>query len=93
MFSVRPLEQTELDGDAAHPKAVAGAPVVAQLRIRRDVPGALVALDDGRFAICGRLLAIGPAGELQAFARRRLGRAQTAAERAWWREVVGALAR
>ena len=39
------------------------------------------------------LLAVGPAGELQAVARRRLARATTPAERAWWQEVVGALAR
>ena len=81
------------DGDASRPREVRGHAVVEQLRTRRDEPGALVALDDGRYAVCGALLAIGPAGELQAFARRRLGRAQTAAERAWWREVIGALAR
>ena len=89
--SVRPWRPA--DGDPSRPRDVAGHAVLEQLRTRRDEPGALVALEDGRFAICGRLLAIGPAGELQAFARRRLGRAQTAAERAWWREVVGALAR
>jgi cell volume regulation protein A len=66
---------------------------VEQLRTRRDEPGALVALEDGRFAISGPLLAIGPAAELQAVARRRLAAAQDPAERAWWREVVGALAR
>ena len=48
-------------GDAAHPRAVAGADVVAQLRVRRDVPGALVALDDGRYAIVGPLVAVGGA--------------------------------
>jgi cell volume regulation protein A len=66
---------------------------VEQLRTRRDEPGALVALDDGRYAICGPLLAIGPAPELQAVARRRLARAERPGERAWWREVIGALAR
>jgi cell volume regulation protein A len=67
--------------------------VIEQLRTRRDEPGALVALDDGRYAISGALLAIGPAAELQAVARRRLAGADEPAERAWWREVVGALAR
>jgi cell volume regulation protein A len=67
--------------------------VVEQLRTRRDEPGALVALDDGRYAICGPLLAVGPAAELQTVARRRLARAESGSERAWWREVVGALAR
>jgi cell volume regulation protein A len=81
------------DGDPQRPKTVLGYEVVEQLRTRRDEPGALVALDDGRFAVAGPLLAIGPAGELQAFARRRLGNASTPGELAWWREVVGALAR
>jgi len=89
--TVRPWEPS--DGDASHPSEVAGQPVVDQLRTRRDEPGALVALADGRYAVTGRLLAIGPAGELQAVARRRLARAETAADRAWWQEVVGALAR
>ena len=70
-----------------------GRLVVDQLRTRRDEPGALVLLDDGRYAITGPLLAIGPAGELQQFVRRRLARAETSGERAWWREVAGALAR
>jgi cell volume regulation protein A len=72
---------------------VAGRAVVEQLRTRRDEPGALVALEDGRYAVTGRLVAIGPSGELQAVARRRLSRAEEPSERAWWREVVGALAR
>jgi cell volume regulation protein A len=38
-------------------------------------------------------MAVGPSGELQAFARRRLANSKSPAERAWWREVVGALAR
>ena len=50
-------------------------------------------LEDGRFGVCGALLAIGPSGELQAFARRRLTNASSPADRAWWQEVVGALAR
>jgi potassium/hydrogen antiporter len=89
--SVRPWQ--EGDGDVSRPAALSGVEVVEQLRTRRDEPGALVALADGRFAVTGPLVAVGPAGELQAFARRRLGRASTAGERAWWREVVGALAR
>jgi cell volume regulation protein A len=89
--SVRPWGHE--DGDPSRPAAVAGHAVVEQLRTRRDEPGALVALDDGRFAVTGALLAIGPSGEVQAFARRRLARAERPGERAWWREVVGALAR
>ncbi len=89
--SVRPWEAE--DGDPSRPAKVAGLEVVDQLRTRRDEPGALVALADGRFAVTGRLLAIGPAGELQGVARRRLARADSPGERAWWQEVVGALAR
>lgn len=89
--SVRPW--TDEDGDPARPSAVVGIEVVDQLRTRRDEPGALVALADGRYAVTGRLLAVGPAGELQAVARRRLGRAGTPGDRAWWQEIVGALAR
>jgi potassium/hydrogen antiporter len=89
--TVRPWEPD--DGDPSRPGEVAGQQVVDQLRTRRDEPGALVALADGRYAVTGRLLAIGPATELQAVARRRLARADSAADRAWWQEVVGALAR
>ena len=89
--SVRPWGPE--DGDPARPPSVSGVDVVDQLRTRRDEPGALVALADGRYAVTGRLLAIGPAGELQAVARRRLARAESPADRAWWQEVVGALAR
>ena len=81
------------DGDPARPSQVMGVEVVDQLRTRRDEPGALVALADGRYACTGRLLAVGPAGELQSVARRRLVRATSPGDRAWWQEVVGALAR
>ena len=89
--SIRPWQAD--DGDPQRPKTLLGIDVVEQLRTRRDEPGALVALEDGRYAVCGPLLAIGPSGELQAFARRRLGTSETPGERAWWQEVVGALAR
>lgn len=89
--TIRPWQPT--DGDPQRPTAVGGIDVIEQLRTRRDEPGALVALEDGRFAVAGPLLAVGPSGELQAFARRRLGTATSPGERAWWQEVVGALAR
>jgi cell volume regulation protein A len=89
--SVRPWEDS--DGNPSRPAQIGGIEVVDQLRTRRDQPGALVALADGRYAVTGRLLAVGPSGELQAVARRRLARAESAADRAWWQEVVGALAR
>jgi cell volume regulation protein A len=89
--SIRPWQPA--DGDPQRPRELAGNAVIEQLRTRRDEPGALVLLEDGRFGVCGPLLAIGPSGELQAFARRRLTTATGPGERAWWQEVVGALAR
>jgi potassium/hydrogen antiporter len=93
LFSVRPLEQADLEGDAAHPTSLAGAPVAAQLRIRRDVPGALVALEDGRYAVIGPLVAVGGRQSLTSWATRRLRRLDGGdPERAWLQNVVGALA-
>jgi potassium/hydrogen antiporter len=84
---------TEADGDAGFPKEVGGVPVAEQIRTRRDVRGALVMLVDGRFAVSGPLLAMGGPLQLQRYARRRLAAEQDAAARAWWQEVIGALAR
>jgi potassium/hydrogen antiporter len=93
LFTVRPLEQTELGGDAARPASVSGAQVTAQLRIRRDVPGALVALEDGRYAVVGPLVAVGGRQSLTSWAMRRLRRLDGGdPERAWLQNVVGALA-
>jgi cell volume regulation protein A len=91
VFTTRPWSET--DGDAGFPKEVEGVPVAEQLRTRRDVRGALVVLVDGRFAVTGPLLAQGGPLQLQRYARRRLGSEEDAAARAWWQEVIGALAR
>jgi potassium/hydrogen antiporter len=80
------------EGDPGRPSTVDGIEVVEQLRTRRDQVGALVALADGRYAFTGPVVAVGPTQALQDIARRRLQRAQNDAERAWWREVIGALA-
>ena len=90
IFRTRPW--TEADGDPQSAEAIDGVPVAVRLRTRRDAPGALLALDDGSFAVTGKILARGPAGPLQDFARRRLAAAGTEGERAWWREVIGAVA-
>ncbi len=90
VFTSRPW--TAEDGDSARPDRIAGVEVVERLRTRRDVPGALVVLADGRYAISGPVLAMGSAAAVQLDARRRLRNAKTDAERAWWREVVGAVA-
>jgi cell volume regulation protein A len=84
---------TPADGDPGYPGGVSGHAVVRQLRVRIDKPGALVELEDGRYAFTGPILALGSARALQAAARQRLGHAKTAAEREWWREVIGELAR
>jgi len=84
---------TEADGDAGFPKEVEGVPVTEQIRTRRDVSGALVVLVDGRFAVTGPIMALGGALQLQRYARRRLAAEDDAAARAWWQEVIGALAR
>src|SRR3954452_7376756 len=89
--SIRPWQDG--DGDPTRPRELLGYEGVEQLPPRRDRPGRLGGLGEGRFAVSGPLLAIGPSGELQAFARRRLGNSETPGERAWWQEVVGALAR
>lgn len=91
VLTVRPYE--ERDGDASHPRVVDGVPVLEQVRTRRDVGGALVLLQDGRYCFTGPVVAIGPRPLLQDAARRRLAAARDDAERAWWREVIGALAR
>ena len=84
---------TASDGDPGYPSEVAGHAVVRQLRVRMDSAGALVELEDGRYAFTGPILALGSASALQASARRRLTHAKSPAERDWWREVIGELAR
>jgi potassium/hydrogen antiporter len=90
VYTTRPWN--DADGDPAHPREIAGKSVVEHLRSRRDVPGALVIMADGRFAVTGPSLMMGPAGQVQAQARRRLIRATDSAEIAWWQEVIGACA-
>jgi cell volume regulation protein A len=77
-------------GDAAHPAAVRGAPVVGRLLGRSDVRGALVRLDDGRLAATGPVLAVGRPHEVGRYAVERRRMAQTPAERSWWERVAAA---
>jgi cell volume regulation protein A len=65
--------------------------VIEQLRIRRDEPGGLFVLADGRYAVTGRLAAAGSRGDLGDWARRRM-RSANDDERAWLQTVIGALA-
>jgi potassium/hydrogen antiporter len=83
----------ERDGDPGYPREIDGVPVRTHLRTRRDTRGALVTLTDGRFAVTGPTLAVGGPLQVQAYARRRLARETDDTARAWWQEVIGALAR
>jgi cell volume regulation protein A len=82
---------SERDGNAAQVVTVRDQPVVAQLRIRRDEPGGLWVLADGRYAVTGRVGAAGSAGDLSEWAAKRL-RSADPDERAWLQTVIGALA-
>ena len=92
IFSTRPWDE-QVGGDPSRPAHVSGVEVMERLRTRRDAPGALVTLADGRFAYTGPLVAVGSAAQVQDSARRRLRQSgDDDAEQAWWREVIGALA-
>jgi potassium/hydrogen antiporter len=92
VFTSRPWDE-ERDGDPAYPDQLLGVGVLEHLRTRRDRRGALLSLADGRYAVTGPTLAAGGARQLQAYARRRLARETDETARAWWQEVIGALAR
>lgn len=81
----------EAEGDPARPSVVRGQEVVEQLRIRRDEPGGLFVLTDGRYAVTGRRAVIGGRADLADWARRRMRHAGDE-ERAWLDAVIGALA-
>ena len=90
IFTTRPW--TEADGDPDAPVAVLGLEVLERLGTRWDVPGALVVLADGRYAVTGPHISVGSRQQLQWHARRRLRVATADAERAWWQEVIGSSA-
>ncbi len=90
IFSSRPWSAA--DGDPRRPTALAGVAVVEVVRVRVDTPGSLVALSDGRFAVCGPSLAVGSREQVFTWCRRRLRGARSEDERDWLREAVGALA-
>jgi cell volume regulation protein A len=89
IFTARPW--TEADGDATRPAEVAGQEVVDLLRLRRDEPGSLVVLADGRYALCGRVLVVGARRQVTGWIERRM-RVADEAERAWLRTALGAVA-
>jgi potassium/hydrogen antiporter len=79
------------DGDPADVRDLRGVRAVEQLRIRRDRPGGLWVLADGRYGLTGPLGAMGSRQDLAAWARRRMRIAEPD-ERAWLQTVIGALA-
>ena len=91
VFTIKPFSEEVVDGEMTRPERVVGEPVVARLRIRRDQPGALVRLADGRYAVVGPIVMVGARDDLANYARRR-ARAADSDERAWLQTVVGALA-
>ena len=91
IFTVRPVGDDAVIGDLDAPERVLDQSVVARLRVRRDRPGALVALEDGRYAVTGPLLIAGSRDDVTTYARRRAERADPD-DRAWLQTVVGALA-
>src|SRR5688572_8822055 len=64
IFTVRPCDDDAVIGELGAPERVLGQPVAARLRVRRDRPGALVALGDGRYAVTGPLIVAGSRDDL-----------------------------
>jgi cell volume regulation protein A len=83
----------DADGDPGSPGEVDGVPVVGRVRTRRDRPGALLALSDGRFAVTGEgVVAIGGRNLLARWCVQRADVSGLEPEaRAWWQEVIGVL--
>jgi len=93
VLSVRPYREGIVEGDLSRPRGVGGEAAVAQLRIRRDTPGALVALADGRYALTGPLVVVGSRRDITQFATRRMRRLpRESPERPWLQNVIGAMA-
>jgi potassium/hydrogen antiporter len=89
IFTARPW--TEGDGDATRPERISGQEVIDLLRLRRDEPGSLVVLADGRYALCGPVLVVGARRQVTGWIERRM-RVAGEAERAWLRTALGAVA-
>ena len=81
------------DGDPAAPAEVNGVAVMERLASRRDAPGALVTLEDGRYAVTSPLLILGARPHLMGQARRRAAAAGDEGEATWWLDVLSAVAR
>jgi cell volume regulation protein A len=90
IFSVRPWD--DVWGDPGAPTTIEGNAVARSLRVRHGEPGALVQLEDGRFAVTGDgVVAAGGPRQVFRYCRERIRRAEDEQGRAWWQEVAGAL--
>ena len=90
IFSVRPWKDEF--GDPGDPSSVEGVPVLRALRQRHGEAGALVQLEDGRYAVTGEgIVAAGGPRQVFRFCRDRIRRARNEPGRAWWQEVAGVL--
>jgi cell volume regulation protein A len=90
IFTVQPWKEEY--GDPGRPTSIDGVAVARPLRVRRGQVGALIQLEDGRFAVTGegRVAAGGPR-PLFRYCRERIRRADDPASVAWWQEVAGIL--
>jgi cell volume regulation protein A len=92
IFSVKPWTATG-EGEEGDPQMVGGVEVLKRLRTRHDAPGSLFMLVDGRIGATSEgVCATGSARQIRGYAMRRIERAKTPTERAWWQEVAGAVA-
>ena len=91
IFSVRPTRPE--DADTGAPNLVDGVEVALTLRVRHDVPAAVVVLADGRFAVTGPdLIAVGGRQTLARWcARRARTDSVSPQERAWLQEAIGTI--
>jgi cell volume regulation protein A len=90
IFSVRPW--TDDMGDPGAPESIDGVQVARTVRLRRGVAGALVQLEDGRYAVSGEgIVAAGGPRNVFRYCRERIERADDPASVAWWQEVAGVL--
>jgi cell volume regulation protein A len=90
IFSVRGWR--EEDGDPGDPGHVGGVAVLRRLRVRRETPGALVQLEDGRYAVTGDgVAAVGSPRQVFRYCGDRIRRARDEQSRAWWQEAAGVL--
>jgi cell volume regulation protein A len=91
IFSVKPWAIAG-SGEEGDPAAIGGVAVHKRVRTRHDAAGSLVVLADGRYGVTSDgICATGAPRQIRVYAARRIERAKTLSERAWWQEVAGAV--